>query len=470
MSDPEHFDFTLQPESPAIGYGCQSFGGVRNISSKPMTRDAETFEPKSRSIFVGGEISEDTFWNADSVFVTGSIQILDNVTVTIAAGAVLSFTDYFSIEVDGCLKAIGTAENRIVFTAQQSELFQWDDGQEGAWNQILFLDTSENNEISRFEYCIFEFSKAFASLTDFPFAGGVFYLQNTSNLKIENSIFRNNYAELGGAIACFFNSNPTISNSLFHNNKASLAGSSIYNSDSYPIFINNTITANETENQDAFFATGSIHNFNSKPYLLNNIVQQNEVYYFEDLQVVEQKLFYAFYNNIGNFYTQNGNISSDPMFFNPTNGQFHLQADSPCIDAGFVFEGFSFPEFDLAGNSRISGSSLDMGAFEYYSESVSDEYILASSHFSLQNYPNPFNPSTTIKFSLPESANVHLAVFNIKGQKVRTLTDQFWQNGTHEVVWDGKDEHRKDAASGMYMYRLQVNGKTEAINKCVMMK
>jgi hypothetical protein len=102
--------------------------------------------------------------------------------------------------------------------------------------------------------------------------------------------------------------------------------------------------------------------------------------------------------------------------------------------------------------------------------SAGEDILVAPMPVLHQNYPNPFNPSTTIKFSLPESANVHLAVFNIKGQKVRTLTDQFWQSGTHEVVWNGKDENRKDAASGMYMYRLEVNGKTEAINKCVMMK
>ncbi len=70
------------------------------------------------------------------------------------------------------------------------------------------------------------------------------------------------------------------------------------------------------------------------------------------------------------------------------------------------------------------------------------------------NSPNPFNPSTTISFANDRPASVKLEIFNIKGQKVRTLVDETLSAGTHRVVWDGTDELGRSVSSGLYMYRL----------------
>ncbi len=70
------------------------------------------------------------------------------------------------------------------------------------------------------------------------------------------------------------------------------------------------------------------------------------------------------------------------------------------------------------------------------------------------NSPNPFNPSTTISFANDRPACVKLEIFNIKGQKVRTLVDETLSAGTHRVVWDGTDELGRSVSSGLYMYRL----------------
>ena len=69
-----------------------------------------------------------------------------------------------------------------------------------------------------------------------------------------------------------------------------------------------------------------------------------------------------------------------------------------------------------------------------------------------QNYPNPFNPTTEISFSLPSASHVKLEVFNVMGQKVATLVDGQCEAGEHVVQWDGRD-----AASGVYFYRLQAD-------------
>ena len=72
-----------------------------------------------------------------------------------------------------------------------------------------------------------------------------------------------------------------------------------------------------------------------------------------------------------------------------------------------------------------------------------------------QNYPNPFNPSTTIRFDLPVRARVTLTIYNMLGQKVRTLVSGQIVAGRHQVVWDGNDSHGLRVASGIYVYQFK---------------
>jgi hypothetical protein len=72
-----------------------------------------------------------------------------------------------------------------------------------------------------------------------------------------------------------------------------------------------------------------------------------------------------------------------------------------------------------------------------------------------QNYPNPFNPATTISFALPERTHVILEVYNLLGQKVRTLVNQTLPAGIHSVVFDALDDNGGNVASGVYFYRLK---------------
>jgi hypothetical protein len=69
-------------------------------------------------------------------------------------------------------------------------------------------------------------------------------------------------------------------------------------------------------------------------------------------------------------------------------------------------------------------------------------------------YPNPFNPSTSIGFRLLKSERADLEVYDVLGRLVRTLTNEVISEGYHTVVWDGKDDRGKDAASGVYFYHL----------------
>ena len=88
-----------------------------------------------------------------------------------------------------------------------------------------------------------------------------------------------------------------------------------------------------------------------------------------------------------------------------------------------------------------------------------------------QNYPNPFNSITTLVFSLPFASHVELAVFNLAGQRIRTLVEGEVQPGEHQVTWDGKDRFGREVSSGLYLYRLKVGeGKWVETKKAVLLR
>ncbi|MFH2050118.1 MAG: FlgD immunoglobulin-like domain containing protein [bacterium] len=93
---------------------------------------------------------------------------------------------------------------------------------------------------------------------------------------------------------------------------------------------------------------------------------------------------------------------------------------------------------------RIEISEL----FSSSSETLPEKYNLS------QNYPNPFNPSTSIDFALQKSNRIILEVFNITGQKVKILLDDYREAGNYSIQWDGTDNNDNRVASGMYLYRL----------------
>ncbi|MBD3288122.1 T9SS type A sorting domain-containing protein [candidate division KSB1 bacterium] len=93
-----------------------------------------------------------------------------------------------------------------------------------------------------------------------------------------------------------------------------------------------------------------------------------------------------------------------------------------------------------------------------------------AAEFSLhQNYPNPFNPETTIAYDINRSAMVTLSIFNVLGQKVRNLVNEFKENGQYQTIWDGRDELGNALPSGFYIYQLKVGNQTE-IRRMLMMK
>ena len=91
--------------------------------------------------------------------------------------------------------------------------------------------------------------------------------------------------------------------------------------------------------------------------------------------------------------------------------------------------------------------------------------------FSLaNNYPNPFNPATTIKYALPQAADVELTVYNVVGQPIRTLVAEHQNAGRYVVEWDATNDNGHRLASGMYFYRLEAGGEFLEIKKMLLLK
>ena len=119
-----------------------------------------------------------------------------------------------------------------------------------------------------------------------------------------------------------------------------------------------------------------------------------------------------------------------------------------------------------------------MGCYEFGAEPYvsSGEEVVVLDDIDLYNYPNPFNPSgagrspsTTISFNIPETGDIKLEVFNIKGQKVKTLIDCYSAPGKYEVIWDGKDDNGKQVSSGVYFYKMKAGDYT-SVRKMLLMK
>ena len=86
-----------------------------------------------------------------------------------------------------------------------------------------------------------------------------------------------------------------------------------------------------------------------------------------------------------------------------------------------------------------------------------------------QNIPNPFGGNTVIRYALPEDVDVELEIYNIAGQKVRTLVRGRERAGYRFVKWDGRDDAGRRVGPGVYFYKLKA-GEFEAIRKMVIIR
>ena len=133
-------------------------------------------------------------------------------------------------------------------------------------------------------------------------------------------------------------------------------------------------------------------------------------------------------------------------------------------------EGSDFHAFMTGGSEKVnlqrfasSHDSLNIDNSITKTISVPDKYFLN------QNYPNPFNPVTTIKYGLKKDVNVALKIYNILGQEVKTLIEEFETAGYKNIIWDGKNNDGRDVSSGVYLLKI-IAGDFTDVKKMLILK
>jgi len=167
-------------------------------------------------------------------------------------------------------------------------------------------------------------------------------------------------------------------------------------------------------------------------------------------------------------YVITDNICGNPLFVNVANKDFHLQANSPCIDAGILPKA----KFDFDSVSIPFGTAADIGVYEYHIIDFVDVPTIINDIFSLsQNYPNPFNPTTTIEYKIANRQQpVKVEIFNFLGQKIRTLVNEVSvPAGTYSVQWDGTADDGSSVGSGVYLYKIKA-GMFTTVKKALLLR
>lgn len=121
---------------------------------------------------------------------------------------------------------------------------------------------------------------------------------------------------------------------------------------------------------------------------------------------------------------------------------------------------------------EYDGFSIFYGPYSVYTdEDVLEDELIINKPVSqlLSAYPNPFNPDVHIPYKLVENSAVEISIFNIKGQKVRTLINGSQEPGDYSVYFDGKDQQGNKLSSGIYLYKMKTNTYAK-INKMILMK
>lgn len=283
--------------------------------------------------------------------------------------------------------------------------------------------------------------------------GGGLSFNDNSEVNISDCLIADNSCDSsGGGISIFVYCESQITNCTISGNAATLNGGGIYIYQSSPV-IANTIVEGSEGNGGIFFelspATSLLYSdlFNNEggdlggdtiPAGLGQLVNVN-----------------ANGDSCDTYY----NIFLNPLFANAGGGDFTLQAESPCIDAGD-------PSSPLDPDSTVA----DIGAFYFHQIVYAPGENQIPNSFALEGpYPNPFNPTTVASFELRVPSYISLRVYDTAGRLVATLVDGWREAGRHEVIFDPKGAGGSELASGIYIYRLEA-GIFTANGKMVLMK
>ncbi len=336
--------------------------------------------------------------------------------------------------------------------------------------------------------------------------GGGIYIYHSSpvikNCTIENNLaFGGDYEDNGGGIYCE-GSNVRIYFTTISNNTCEDLGAAIYCMQS-TLRIESTLINNNDN------GGGVVTKFSPNVKILSSTITNNSDNGLSCDRSIDlfntiiwsnaNQVYLSHYTADPNFYNCNieggveafigegvesysgvyeNNIDEDPNFQGIGEHPYQLSEGSPCIDSGTPdTSDMNLLPCDIIGNVRIwDGNNddtpiIDIGSYEYGAPLVeTNNNILKQPHnFMLVNYPNPFNPETVISYHIPYDSDVELNVYNIKGQKVKTLISDKLTVGKHSIIWNGKDSNDNRVGSGIYFYKMKA-GDFQRVRKMILLR
>ncbi len=176
----------------------------------------------------------------------------------------------------------------------------------------------------------------------------------------------------------------------------------------------------------------------SQPYFYNQIDTPGKVNLL--MTDADNYLFYSI-GHAGEAFNVMTNVQNGSVQFNiPTDSNWYAFLDN---------------------SSQVANSQLVSGVMLYERYGVSnDDQVIPSANLALYpNYPNPFGTDTNIRYNLPKATKAKLTIYNIKGQKVKELTNSQQKSGINSINWNGRDDNDKQVSNGIYYYQLNSEGK-----------
>lgn len=450
-----------------------------------------------------GWITENTVWDADTVRVGCPVYVDTGVTLTINPGTHVEFLGAYPLKIRGRLLAQGLVTDSIVFTAldtvsgwrgirfdslsstlndtsklefcriQYARTFSG--GLEG-YGGAVFINSFRKVVISKSTLdnnvainggagvCLWMASAVIngntirnnATTASIAFGGGVFC--NASDAAITGNIIRYNRSSLDGGGISIQGGSPRIMNNRIEFNTAGNEGGGIRcNQGASPLIIGCLIRGNTAYDGGGVFANGS------NPTFRNSTVANNRASIGPGLKLetssaqVRNSIIWnngistsgstlnAEYSCLPAGYTGTATLSVDPLFADSASGNFQLADGSPCINAGNPdTAGLGLPELDLAGNPRLFGIRVDMGAYENQGVTGAEMNPMPAGTPFLHNSPNPFKTTTRISFSA-SMENARVEVFDVRGRRVRCVEG---------VKGTGFTLEMDDLNSGVYLARV----------------
>ncbi len=306
------------------------------------------------------------------------------------------------------------------------------------------------------------------------YGSGVLLDYPPDDLTLKNNMISENYFSgsgicNGGGLG-IWDGNPLLTNNVFAKNQGSVGGGVWLGYDfCFAKLTNNTFTENQATIQG-----GALNTFNSHPVLMNSILWGNKAPVDAEICLESGEIDVS-YCDIAGGWTGEGNLDSDPLLMS----EFRLlSAHSPCVDRGNAAEIFNDTESPFRpGYAMLPARGMlrnDVGA---YGGPAAADWKLDQTYFKAKSvlaknknvwsksFPNPFNAETTIEFLLDQSARVNLDIYNVIGQKIVTLAEGPFSEGTYKYTWNANA-----MASGVYFYKLEINGQVMQMQKLILLK